>query len=556
MTSVVTAGGASVTLRGGAVGESETVLERLVSDGVPGRLASGAPGLWGPDAAPSAARGLGWLDLPERSRPLLGQLAEVAGEARGAGLDRVVLAGIGGSALAAEVVTRTAGVELTILDGTDPHQVRAALEDERLARTLVVISSLSGTTVETDAHRRIFEAAFAGAGITGAELGRRFAVVTTPGSPLEALALEAGHRLVLADSDVGGRYGALGAPGLVPSALAGADVARLLEEAAALAPALRQPYDNPALALGAALGAAALAGRGKVVIADHGSGLAGFGDWAEHLLAESTGKDGKGLLPVVVESVDAPGFAATGDVCRVLLGSRADAPGPGRDAGVSVAGPLGAQFLLWEYATAVTGRVIGVNPFDEPDVQASKDDTAGLLRSEDGAGPTVVNRPPALVSDSVEVHDPGELLKGARDLTSALEALLEAVPARGYLAVMAFLDRWGDPDAGGLRSLLADRGAAVRKSPVPVTFGWAPRCLHSTGQYHKGGPQNGVFLQITGEVSGDVPVPGRPYTLGELQLAQAFGDQRTLRSRGRPVVRLHLRDRVDGLAQLTKALTS
>ncbi|MEW2358618.1 glucose-6-phosphate isomerase, partial [Spirillospora sp. NPDC029432] len=509
-----------------------------------------------PDAAATAARRLGWLDLPARSRPLPGRLAELAGEARGAGLDRVVLAGAGGSALAAEAVTRTAGVELTVLDGSDPHQARAALEDERLARTLVVVSSLSGTSIETDAHRRIFEEAFRRAGITGAELAGRFIAVTAPGSPLEALARDAGYRLVLADADTGGRYAALGAPGLVPSALAGADVARLLEEAAALAPALRQPYDNPALALGAALGAAALAGRDKLVIADHSSGLAGFAGWAEHLVAESTGKGGKGLLPVVVESVDAPGFTAAPGHCRVLLGSRADAPGPGREAGLVVAGPLGAQFLLWEYAVAVAGRVIGVNPFDEPDVRASRDDTAGLLRSEDGAGPTVVNRPPALVSDAVEVHDPGGLLKGARDLAGALEALLGAVPDRGYLAVTAFLDRWGDPDAAGMRSLLADRGAAVRKNPVPVTFGWAPRCLHAAGQFHKGGPRGGVFLQITGEVAGDLPVPGRPYTLGELQRAQAYGDMRTLRSIGRPVVRLHLRDRVDGLAQLTKALTS
>nr|BFE36535.1 glucose-6-phosphate isomerase [Actinomadura rugatobispora] len=595
MTSVVTAGGISVTMRGALVDGTEPLLDRLVSDGVPVRLASGARGgsvpsrasrLWGPDAAAAAERGLGWLDLPERSRGLLGRLAELAGEARGAGLDRVVLAGGGGAGPAPEAVARTAGVELTVLDGTDPHQARAVLGDGRLARTLVVLTGTADpgeaggalrsfgppeVDVETDAHRRIFEDAFRRAGISGAALRRRFAVVAVPGSPLAALAEESGYRLVEAEGDAGGPFAALGAAGLLPAALAGADVARLLDEAAALAPTLDLPYDNPALALGAALGSSALAGRDKLVVADHTPGLAGLRDWVEHLVAGATGKDGKGVLPVVVEGVEAPGFGAAGDVRRVLLGDRPDEPGqgrataggrssapsePGREAGLSVTGPLGAQFLLWQYAAAVACRVIGVNPFARPDVRESRDNAAALLRAEEGVSPTVIARPAALVSGAVEVHGPEDLIGGARTLTDALEAVLAGVPERGYLAVMAYLDRWGDPDAGGLRSLLAERGAAVRRSPVPVTFGWAPRCLPATGQYHKGGPPNGTFVQVTGRVKDDLPVPGRPYTLGQLQLAQAFGDMRVLRSRGRPAVRLHLRDRVDGLAQLTKALTA
>ncbi|GAA3977721.1 glucose-6-phosphate isomerase [Actinomadura viridis] len=556
MTSVVTAGGISVTMRGAVVDQGAAVLERLVSDGVPARLASGASGLWGPDAAPAAARGMGWLELPGRSRALPGRLAGLAGEARGAGLDRVVLAGTGGGVLAPEVITRAAGVEPVLLDGTDPHQIGSVIGDARLSRTLLVVTAgPDGIPAETDAHLRIFEDAFRRAGITGAGLRRRFLVVAPEGSPAAALAAEAGYRLVPAEPDVPPRFGALGAYGLVPSTLAGADVGRLLEEAAALAPTLGQPYDNPALALGAALGASAQAGRGKLVIAGHGAGLAGFGDWLEHLVSESTGKDGKGLLPVVVEGVDAPGYAPAADTCRVLLDDGHGEPGRGRDADVTVTGPLGAQFLLWEYATAVACRVIGVDPFSRPDAAESDDNAAALLRAEEGASPTVVGRP-ALVSGAVEVHGPEKLLKGTRTLTSALEAIVAAVPERGYLAVSAYLDRWGDPDAGGLRSLLADRAAGGRRRAVPVTFGWGSRALRSTGQYHKGGPGNGAFLQLTGEVVADVPVPGRPYTLGHLQLAQAFGDLRVLRSRGCPAVRLHLRDRVDGLAQLTKALTS
>jgi glucose-6-phosphate isomerase len=557
MTSVVTAGGVSVTTWG-VIDDAEAVLERLVTDGVPGALLDKNAQLWGPDAAAEAGKRLGWLDLPETSRALLPRLAGLGGP----GLDRIVLAGMGGSSLAPEVITRTAGAPLTVLDTTDPHQVARVLGD-RLERTILVVSSKSGGTVETDSHRRIFERAFRDAGIDPAE---RIVIVTDPGSPLEATAQQAGYPVVAADPDVGGRYSALTAFGLVPSALAGVDVARLLDEAAALSATLRQPYDNPALTLGAALGASALGGRDKLVIADHESGIFGFGDWAEQLIAESTGKQGRGILPVVVEGVTAPGFEPADDVRRVVIGRRPDEqPAAVRDepagaresAGLSVTGPLGAQFLLWEYATAVAGRVIGINPFDQPNVQESKDNTAALLRgAEDGSAPTAVSDEPALVAGAVEVHGPAELLGGARDLRAVFDSVLEAVPDRGYLALMAYLDRVGEADAAGLRPSLAARTGKIRKAPVPVTFGWGPRFLHSTGQYHKGGPQNGVFVQLTGAVTTDVEVPGKPYSLAQLQLAQAFGDLRALRSRGRPAVRLHLRDRAEGLAQLMEAVAT
>jgi glucose-6-phosphate isomerase len=494
--------------------------------------------LWGPDARSEAAIRLGWLDLPESSQALLPQLRALHERFTAAGLDHVVLAGMGGSSLAPEVITRTAGAELTVLDSTDPHQVGAALAHQ-LDRTVVVISSKSGGTVETDSHMRAFAHAFLDAGI---DPKQRIVIVTDPGSPLEAVAREAGEEVVLADPNVGGRYSALSAFGLTPSLLAGADVERLLADARVLAGSLGDDEDNPGLELGAALGNGAEAGRDKLVIADNGSGIVGFGDWAEQLVAESTGKHGKGILPVVVEGIDAPGFVeARPDTHRVVIGT---AP-PGLD-GTAVSGSLGAQFLLWEYATAVAGKILGINPFDQPNVAESKANTAKIL-DESGDGP-LPEGTPALVEGAVEVHGDLAALGSPTDLAGVLAGLRGQVGPTGYLAVMAYLDRHGDDDAAGLRARLA----AV-SGGRPVTFGWAPRFLHSTGQFHKGGPQVGVFLQITGAVSRDVDVPGRPYTFGRLQLAQALGDLRALTERGRPVVRLHLTDRAAGIRQLLTA---
>lgn len=558
MTSVVTAGGISVTIRGPVVEASEAVLDRLVTDGVPGSLASRNPKLWGPDAAPLAARRLGWLELPRTSRSLADLLAGPAAEARDRGLDRVVLAAAGGAALAAEAMYRSgvrsaeAPAELIVLDTSDPHEVSGVLAGD-LRRTIVVVA---GESAEAESLCRVFGRAFSEAGLEGAEPARRFVVVAEEDSALARSAGEAGHHLVPAEPDVDGRFGALGARALVAAALAGVDVEALLDDASRLMAVLRQPYDNPALALGAVLAASAAGSRDKLVIADHGSGLDGFAAWAEQLVGGALGKDGKGLLPVVVEGVDAAGFELTPDLRRVILGRRPDEPGPGREAGVSVAGPLGAQFLLWEYAAAVAARVLGVDPFAEPDVAQSEASTAALLRSEEGTAPTVVRRPPELVSGAVEVHAGSEgALRDAQTLAEALEVVLESVPEGGYLAVLAYLDRVGDAAAAGLRPLLAERAAKLRRHPAPVTFGWGPRYLHTVGQYHKGGPGNGAFLQVTGDFTADVPVPGRPYSLGELQLAQAYGDLRVVRALGRPCFRLHLRDRAEGLAQLSEALT-
>jgi len=539
----VTSGDAvTVNTRGVAVMDAEQeAAAPLITDGVPAALMAKDPGLWGPDAAEEASTRLVWVTAPRSSRSLLGPLNVLAAQVREDGLDHVVLAGMGGSSLAPEVISRSAGVPLTVLDTTDPQQVAAALRD-RLETALVVVSSKSGSTVETDSHRRIYERAFAGLGLSPEQVARRFVVVTDPGSPLEKTADEAGYHVVLADPNVGGRYSALTAFGLVPAALAGADVTRLLDEADSVASVLAGTSDNPGLALGAALGGYALAGHDKAVLADCGSGLAGFGDWAEQLIAESTGKDGHGILPVVVEGESAPGFSPGPDVHLIALG---DPAGP---VDTVISGPLGAQFLVWEYAVAVAGRLLGVNPFDQPNVTESKDNTRRLL-AEAGDGPLPAGEP-AFTDGAIDVHGDADFIAGAADLAGLLDAVLWSLPESGYLAIMAYLDRVGDADAQRLRTALAAR------TPHPVTFGWAPRFLHSTGQYHKGGPQSGVFLQITGALAEDVEVPGEPYTLGRLQLAQALGDLGALSRRGRPAIRLHLRDRPAGVAQLLAAAST
>lgn len=527
----------AATVQERLVAEVTPLIERLVADKVASRLAGGDATLWGQEAEAEASIRLAWTTLHETSRPLVAEVEALAAELSAEGVDRVVLAGMGGSSLAPEVITSTAGVPLVVLDTTDPGQVIDALDGD-LAATVLVVSSKSGSTVETDSHRRIFTEAFTAEGIDAAS---RIVVVTDPGSPLAAAATEAGYRKVfLADPNVGGRYSALTAFGLVPAGLAGADVGRLLDEAADTATELGTDVDgNPALLLAAALGAAHARGAEKVVLADTGSGIKGFGDWAEQLIAESTGKNGTGLLPVVVENADAPGFADAGsDATPVAIGAKPET------VMLATEGTLGGLILLWETATAIAGRLLAINPFDQPDVEAAKKAARSLLDAPaaDTAAPTFVDGP-------VEVYAPDGLLPaGAGTLGEALRAFLATTPEAGYLSVQAYLDRIADASAIVLRAELA------RRTGVQTTFGWGPRFLHSTGQYHKGGHQNGVFLQITGAVTDDLAVPDRPYTLGTLQRAQALGDGQVLADHGRPVLRLHFTDRAAGLAHLVNAV--
>jgi glucose-6-phosphate isomerase len=513
-----------------------SAVEALVADRFASRIAAQDATLWGPDAEGEAGKRLAWVGLSEASRPLVAEIATLEVELREAGLSRIVLCGMGGSSLAPEVICAAAGVELDVLDSSDPDFVRTALED-RLAETVVVVSSKSGGTVETDSQRRAFEKAFRDAGIDPAE---RIVVVTDPGSPLEKSAREAGYRVFLADPQVGGRFSALTAFGLVPSGLAGADIASLLDQAEAIRPARElDSADNPGLRLGALLGVANAAGVDKLVLADAGSPYPGFGDWAEQLVAESTGKQGRGVLPVVVEGVDAPNFdPSTPDEVLATVGPEFvfDRVRPASGFGVTVDAPLGAQLLLWEHATAVAGRMLGINPFDQPDVESAKQAAREML---EGAGESPA---PAFVDGPVTVYaSPGWLPGGATTVADAVAALLDRLDGdRGYLAVQAYLDRHRDAALAQVRPALA------RRTGRPVTFGWGPRFLHSTGQYHKGGPATGVYLQVTGQPEADLAVPDRPFTFHEFLTAQAVGDGRVLEEHGRPVLRLH----VGGLADL------
>jgi len=521
-----------------------SVVRGLVDDRVASRLVARDPTLWGNDAEDEASKRLAWVGLAESSRPLVAEIAALRKELAGRGLTRVALCGMGGSSLAPEVICATAGVELTVLDSSDPDMVRAAIAD-RLAETVVVVSSKSGGTVETDSQRRAYEDAFRDAGLEPAD---HIVVVTDPGSPLAKEAEQAGYRVFEADPEVGGRYSALTAFGLVPSGLAGADIESLLDEAAVIGGALSQDdEDNPGLRLGALLGTAALEGVDKVVLVDAGTPIVGFGDWAEQLVAESTGKDGKGILPIVVEGLDAPNLApSTPDCVLVSIGRQTpfDAVPPASRYDASVDAPLGAQLLVWEHAVAVAARLLGINPFDQPDVESAKTAARRLL---DDPAPAAN---PDLVDGAAEVRATAGLLPaGTADLAAAVAALVAQLdPGHGYLAVMAYLDRGVDARLAGVRAPLANRTGR------PVTFGWGPRFLHSTGQYHKGGPPIGVFLQVTGEPTADLDVAGRDFTFGEFLAAQAAGDAQVLAGLDRPVLRLHLTDRGKGVDQLLSVL--
>jgi len=509
----------AVTVAGDAAEAASGLTEGLVRDQVASRIAVGDPTLWGPESVAEASIRLGWVNLPQSSRALVAELEDLYADTRGEGMNRIVLAGMGGSSLGPEVICATYGVPLVTLDSTDPDQVRAALTGD-LERTLLVVSSKSGSTVETDSQRRVFESAFEESGL---DPRKHIVVVTDPESPLHHAAKQAGYRAVfLADPHVGGRFSVLSAYGLVPSALAGVPVAELLDEADAVADSLAEDHAaNPAIVLGAAMAGSS---RSYLVFSDHNSGLVGLADWAEQLIAESTGKDGVGVVPVVAEA-DAPDATVAGAIDTRLVPLDFDGEPEGHS--IWVAGTLGGQFLLWEYATCIAGRVLDINPFDQPDVEAAKVAARGLLDS--------LPEPerPALVDDGIEMWGSEGLLDGSTNLEDALGAIKAAVPADGYLAVMAYLNRESLPDLPAIRRALA---ADVAR---PVTFGWGPRFLHSTGQLHKGGAPVGAFLQITGTFADDMEIPGQPFTFGQLVNAQAVGDALVLMNHHRPVLRLN-----------------
>jgi transaldolase/glucose-6-phosphate isomerase len=467
--------------------------------------------VWRPDPAEIDNR-LGWLDLSSQMRTHVHDLQHFANEVTQDGFDTAVLLGMGGSSLAPEVLRETLGVrdgflDLMVLDTTHPAAIARLDASLDLARTLFIVSSKSGGTIETLSQFAHFYER------TGRN-GDQFVAITDPGSPLEALAGTRGARRVfLNPPDIGGRYSALSLFGLVPGALIGADLNELLEPAYGMACACGASVplaEDPGAWLAAVLGEAARSGRDKltVLLPDE---LAGLGAWIEQLIAESTGKDGKGIVPVVNEPVglaEAYGsdrlFVAYGDPDELAaLEARGD------PVVRLTAGDLGAEFFRWEFATAVAGAVLGIHPFDQPNVEEAKRATKEVL----GAG----------------AHEaPG---------TDGLGTLLGSLESRDYVAIQAFVD----PTRENVQVLERARLAIRDRHKVAVTVGFGPRFLHSTGQLHKGGPASGAFVQvIDAERDTDVPIPDADYTFGELIDAQALGDLRALLARDRRVARVHL----------------
>ncbi|TIH40723.1 glucose-6-phosphate isomerase [Subtercola vilae] len=531
-----------VHVTGAAAVAVETHVGQLVSDLVASSITGLDPALWGPEAEAEASQRLGWTEAVSISRPLVAEIEALRAELIATGVNHIVLAGMGGSSLAPEVITRTAGVELTVLDSTAPTQVEAALAD-RLATTVLVVSSKSGSTVETDSQKRSYEKAFRDIGIDPKE---RIIVVTDPGSPLEASARADGYRVFTADPTVGGRFSALTAFGLVPSGLAGADIGELLDEAEAIELYLAtDDADNPGLILGAAIaGTSPL--KNKLGIVADGTHIVGFGDWVEQLIAESTGKIGRGLLPVVLDTTSPELTEKLDDVQIVRLVKDADQfhlfPQNRHEGEILMSGSLGGMILAWEYAVAVAGRLLGINPFDQPDVESAKVATRGLLDAQPAP------EAPAFTAGGIEVRGTASVVSGVDSIAAAVSALLAETPTDGYVSIQAYVDRLSLPQLVELRDALASKIAR------PVTFGWGPRFLHSTGQFHKGGPAVGVFLQITENAPSDLTIPERPFTFGQLIKAQAAGDAAVLEQHGRPVLRLNLTDPAVNVSTLFDAV--
>lgn len=512
------------------------VVPELVERGVAGAIMAQDPTLWGEAAAEESAKRLGWVEAPHVTLPLLEEIEQLRDSLREAGVTRIALAGMGGSSLAPEVIAATYGVPLTVLDSTEPGQVLDALRQD-LAATAIVVSSKSGSTVETDSQRRVFDQWFREAGIDPAE---RIIVVTDPGSPLDIQARADGLRVFNADPNVGGRFSALTAFGIVPAGLAGVDVRELIDEAIAVLPSLTEDaVENPGLQLGAVL-AGTLPLRDKIGIVSDGTHIVGLGDWAEQLIAESTGKEGKGLLPIALGTDAHEVSAELHDVQIIrLVGSPRDLDEV-REGEVEVVGSLGGQFMTWSFAVAVAGHILGINPFDQPDVESAKSAARELL---DQLGDEQMDAAPA---DALLLSPRG--FDAGEDLRSALDALFAAIPENGYLAIHAYLNRNEAADYAQLRDAVAARTAR------PATFGWGPRFLHSTGQYHKGGVPSGVFLQIVDRPAEDLEIPGRPFTFGQLIAAQAQGDATVLANQGRPVLTISVGDAAAALATIHAAI--
>jgi len=472
--------------------------------------------IWGPAAQAEAAIRMNWIDLPESSRDLLPQLDALAAKHRDK--SSVILCGMGGSSLGPEVIAQTFEKELFVLDSTDPNYVAHALSVD-LAKAVIVVSSKSGSTIETSSQRALFEGELKNAGLNPID---HMVFVTDPGSPLDKQVREGGFTVINADPNVGGRFSVLSPFGLVPAALIGVDVSVLLDNASETKTdffADSQTMCDIAYLMTYASGQ-------YVAYTDQGSGMPGLSDWIEQLVAESTGKNQVGRLPIVAESSQ---LGLEGDAFTIAFAGSAD---------LVVEADLASQFIAWEWVTALVGAALAIDPFNQPNVTEAKEQTSALLNEWKGVLP-------AFSGDSTVGAI--EIFGAGNNLEHALSQLIAQIPADGYIAVMAYLDRKDDAAIAQLRHILAS------KSGRPVTFGWGPRFLHSTGQFHKGGQQNGVFLQITGDVSHDVGIPGQNYGFKTLLAAQALGDGKALASRKYPLLRFNFTNRALGISELLAA---
>jgi glucose-6-phosphate isomerase len=479
------------------------------------RLAKKDSTIWGAAAQVEAAVRLNWIDLPESSRELLPALDALYAKHRDK--SNVILCGMGGSSLGPEVIAQSFKKKLFILDSTDPDYVAHALNVD-LAKTVVVVSSKSGSTIETASQRALFESAFTQASLTPQN---HMVIVTDPGSPLDKQSREAGYSVINADPNVGGRFSVLSAFGLVPSALIGVDVSVLLDNASDAKSAF---FKDPSLVVDIAYLLAFHANQ-YLSYTDDGSSMPGLSDWAEQLVAESTGKNQVGRLPVVIEKA-----ATSPNVFSIAYAGSAD---------LVVEADLAAQFIVWEWVTALVGAALEIDPFNQPNVTEAKEQTSALLKEWSGLLP-VFTAPHA--DGAVEIFGAGE------DVTKALRTFIQGIHRDGYVAIMAYLNRKDEAKISEIRALLS---AKIGK---PVTFGWGPRFLHSTGQFHKGGQQNGSFLQITGTPVTDIAIPGQIFGFKTLVAAQALGDGKALASRNYPLLRFNLTNRSAGIDQLLEAV--
>jgi transaldolase/glucose-6-phosphate isomerase len=526
--------------------------------------------LWARDASlwtgTDEAGWLGWLGVTDDQQAHLGHLQSLADEIGRGRFTKAVLLGMGGSSLAPDVLRRTfrpqAGFpELIVLDSTDPAQIRAVERGLDLARAVFIVSSKSGTTVEPNLLMAYFHARM-GDAIGVHEASRRFIVVTDPGSPLEQTAADRGFQHVFHGVPaIGGRYSALSDFGLVPATVMGLDVGRLLdraEEAVHACASCVPAGDNPGVVLGTLMATMAARGRDKVTVVAS-PGIGAFGAWLEQLLAESTGKRGKGLVPVDGEQLGSPASYGSDRLFVFLrLASATDgthdrAVADLERAGqpvfrINLGGPydLGREFFRWEFATAVAGSLLGINPFDQPDVEAAKDAARRLTAAYEASG-ELPSQEPFATDDRLSLYADERNTAALRttgrpSLEALVRAHLDRLVAGDYFGLLAYVEM----NERNTLALQTIRHRVRDAKRVATCLGFGPRFQHSTGQAYKGGPNTGVFLQVTRDHPEDVPVPGHRLTFGVVEAAQARGDLEALAARGRRVLRIHLGPDVDG----------